>query len=326
MNECTKEQQHFSNQNDIEEKPIHLSNSVYKNDCNNKKINNSIDQLAIWRLEKCNPDNQFNIFETNFNDLQENVTSEEKNTNIEQCICINAWNQLKQVFELPDEELKTIRQLKNTIPDDTFYTMPIDLGNDDCGDNLEDFLLDGEYIFKEDDDDLNITDIKKEANTYVPEKQLVIDETKDATSNEVIINNDHIQNKENINTNTKANYMIDTNKNKNISFNSESTDKKTKSVNKKQNVKNVFKDTLRPVKCCGVKFKVIKKEEKENNMKYVYTYGEHYRGGINCGHKDCVDCWIPIPRNKGWITDSFLQKVSIFMCIYLIQYNVTSYF
>lgn len=314
MNDCTKEQQYWSNQNDIEEKPIHLSNYIYTNDCNDKNIKNNIDQLTIWQLEKCYSDDKYNaVPETSLNDLQEKVTLEKKNTNIEQCICINAWNQLKKVFELPDEELKTTNQLKSTFPDDTFYTMPIDLANDDCGDNLEEFLLDGEYIFKEDGDS-NIIDLNKEAKTHVPENQLVIDKTEDEFNNDVMINHDKIQNKEIKNNNTKANYMVDTNKNKNILFNSVFSSEKFKRVNKKQNVKNIFKATLRPVKCCGVKFKVTKKKEKENNIKYVYTYGDHYRGGINYGHKDCVDCCIPIPRNKGWITNSFLESVSICMC------------
>lgn len=41
----------------------------------------------------------------------------------------------------------------------------------------------------------------------------------------------------------------------------------------------------------------------------MYTYGDSYRGGIQCGHKNCVDRWIPIPHNKGWITEDYIKDV-----------------
>lgn len=52
-----------------------------------------------------------------------------------------------------------------------------------------------------------------------------------------------------------------------------------------------------------------RKERLNDAMEYVYTYGETYRGGIQCGHMYCVDPPITIPVNKGWISEEFKANV-----------------
>lgn len=338
MNDCINKPRCIVKKDENEKSPIVLSNSFYKD---RPKIKNNIalDQLTLWKSEKCNFNEKYNeIFNMKFNEVNENIIQKEKNLNNEQCICINAWKQLKQVLDPTDEDLKKTHSLKSIVLDDTFYSMPIDLNNDNYGENLKDFHLDGEYLFTKLDELNNHNDSQNKTNTFIKEKELVINETKESptiqstqivdTTNkqkDTIIQNENMKTKDPLNMNT----------NKTIEFNTElHTNENIKNVNKKPYSKIQLKVSKKSNKCCPV-FKSNKqdnnKKKKENKMEYLYTYGELYRGGIQCGHKNCVDCFIPIARNRGWITDEYINYVSnkyiskiyiIFLYLYIYIFRI----
>lgn len=317
MNDCTNKPRCFSKKDEKRKSPIRLSNSFYK--YRPKIKNNTADQLTLWKSEKYHFDEKYNeIFNTNLNEVNENIIPKDKSANAEQCNCINAWKQLKQVFEPTDEDLKRTHSLKSMILEDTFYTMPIDLNNDNHGENLKDFHLDGEYLFKKLDNSNNYNNShNNNRNAFNNEKELVTDEPKESP----IIESTQIletanKQKDTIQIeNIKSIDPLNTNANKTIEFNIEHNNENIKNTNKKTYSKNQIKAFKKSNKCCPVtksnKLDNIKKK-RENKMEYLYTYGELYRGGIQCGHKNCIDCFIPIARNRGWITDEYINYVSIF--------------
>lgn len=308
MNSCANKC--FANDDKVD--PLFLGDCDYKYCINNK--NELLEPMTIWNLKKCTSDDKYNtVFDINLNEPHTKITLEEKCANYEECICINTWNQLKQIFELTDEELKQ----SCSYPKDTFSCVPNNVHNEDQGKNLEYFQLDGDYLFT----DLDYNDPTDETNTSVKGRDINIDKPKEQpdqhgqtlkksvdsihSPNKTTQNNKiNVKNTMEINENT-----IQENINTGFDSNTKFDNKKSVSENKKQNVLNTLKN---PTKCCSTYGSNVdnKTEKKENNMEYVYTFGEDYRGGINYGHKDCIDFWIPVPRDKGWISNAYVIKVS----------------
>lgn len=307
MNSCTNK----CLADDDKVDPLFLSDCDYKYCINNK--NDFLDPMTIWNLKKCTSDDKYNtVFDINLNVPHTKTTLEEKCANYEQCICINTWNQLKQIFELTDDELKQSCSNKYKYPEDNFSCIPNDSHNDDQGKNLENFQLDGDYMFP----DLDYNDPTDEINTPVKDRDINIDEPKEQPDQhgqtlKKTVDSIHSQNKtiQNNKINVKNTMKINENKTTGFDNNIKFGNKKSVNENKKQNVLNTIKRTT---KCCSTYGSNVdnKTEKKENNIEYLYTFGEDYRGGINCGHKDCIDFWIPVPRHKGWISNAYVIKVS----------------
>ncbi|CAI6356662.1 unnamed protein product [Macrosiphum euphorbiae] len=303
-----------NNNNDL--KPIFLGNSVYEF-CNDKK--NVDDQLTIWGLDNINTnDTTTALFDTNFNDYCENFNSEEPILNNKQCDCncTATWQQLKQTFELTDEEiLKGSKTLKFMFPEDIFYSLQVHPTNDYQDDNLDDFILDEEYMYTQ-LGDFNEIGPYQDANTAIEEKEpIIVNEPKVQPTIKKPIKPESRQTNVIDKEMTKSNDTKVVNKN----IGSKNPDQKNiKNINQKQNSKNKSKSSKKQDKRYTESKLLVSLNNKEeenrmNNMKYVYTFGEDYRGGINYGHKNCVNFWMPIPHNKGWIDDKFLEAVS---CIY----------
>lgn len=316
---CTNKPKYCLDKDENENKPLILDNADY-NYVINDKNDNEVDRLTIWKTEKHDPNVNCNaIFDINFN---ENVDdAEEKNLNKEQCACINAWKQLQHSFELTDEELLRMYQLKKTIPDDSFTFMPIDLNNDDCGEDLEDFQLDGEYLFPQLEDLTReySNDVRKiESTSSDKEKDQVVDKPKEQAVNQVKTNSVNNQMKSITNNNK---YIIDTTNNKNKSF-TPNTHENVNTSNKKQRMGDITKvpEKEKSAKQCVELLENHNLNYSKKGLQYLYTYGESYRGGVYTGHKNCVDCWVPIPKDKGWITDKFLSDVSSLIKLYKNHY------
>ncbi|CAI6356661.1 unnamed protein product [Macrosiphum euphorbiae] len=297
-----------NNNNDL--KPIFLGNSVYEF-CNDKK--NVDDQLTIWGLDNINTnDTTTALFDTNFNDYCENFNSEEPILNNKQCDCncTATWQQLKQTFELTDEEiLKGSKTLKFMFPEDIFYSLQVHPTNDYQDDNLDDFILDEEYMYTQ-LGDFNEIGPYQDANTAIEEKEpIIVNEPKVQPTIKKPIKPESRQTNVIDKEMTKSNDTKVVNKN----IGSKNPDQKNiKNINQKQNSKNKSKSSKKQDKRYTESKLLVSLNNKEeenrmNNMKYVYTFGEDYRGGINYGHKNCVNFWMPIPHNKGWIDDKFLE-------------------
>lgn len=306
---CTNKPKYCLAKDEDENKPLILDNADY-NYAINDKNNDEVDRLTIWKTEKYDPNEKCNaIFDINFN---ENVDdTEEKNFNKEQCVCINLWKQLQHAFELTDEELLRMYQLKKTIPDDIFTRMPIDLNNDDCGDDLEDFQLDGEYLFTQLEDLTReySNDVRKvESTSSAKGKDQVVDTPKEQAVNQITTN--PVNNQVKSITNNNKN-VIDTTNTKNKPYRP-ITHENVNTSNKKQRVDGDTKEPEKEksVKRCAELLENYNLNHSKKGLQYLYTYGESYRGGVYTGHKNCVDCWVPIPKDKGWITDKFLSDVS----------------
>lgn len=307
MNSCTDKC--FANDDKVD--PLFLGDCDYKYCINNK--NDLLNPMTIWNLKKCTSDDKYNtVFDINLNEPQTKTTLEDKCANYEECICINTWKQLKQIFELTDEELMQSCSNKYTYPKDNSSCVLNDSHNDDQGENLEHFQLDGDYMFT----DLDYNDPTDETNISVKDKDINIDKPKEQpnqhgqTLKKTV---DSIQGQNKITQNNKINVKntMEINENTSTGFDSniKFDSKKSVSENNKQNILNTIK---RPTKCCSTYGSDVdnKTEKKENNMEYLYTFGEDYRGGVNCGHKNCIDFWIPVPRHKGWISNAYVIKVS----------------
>jgi len=233
------------------------------------------------------------------------------------CACIDAWYHLKQIFEITNEEIDKTNQINYIYPDDTFLNLQIDLENDECGDNLEHFRLDGDYLIN-DLHSLNFYDkpyiIK--TNEIANENKSVLDDHKEdpirveqhskITFNPEVNQNSHIKYND-----TKTKETMDITNNKNILFNVNDKfgSKNNKNVNTTQ---RAFKSFKKRSKCCSTVRSSVDNQQnkKENNIQYLYTFGELYRGGINCGHKNCIDCLVPIPQDRGWISEEYISSVS----------------
>lgn len=292
--------------NDIDLKPIFLSNSVYEF-CDDKK--NVDDQLTIWGLDNMNSNDTSKLmFDMNFNEYSENLNFEEPILNNKQCNCdcTATWEQLKQTFELTDEEiLKGSDILNCMLTDDIFNSLPIDC-NDDQVDNLDDFQWDAQLL------DFNDIDQYQDENIAEKEKELkMVDEPKVKSTNKKSTKPESKQKNVIQKNTTKSNEkkVVDTTIESNKPL-----QETIKNENQKQNIKNKSKSPKKKTKRCTENELVVLNNKKEENrimnMKYVYTFGEDYRGGIKYGHKNCVNFWMPIPHNKGWIDDQFLEAVS----------------
>lgn len=314
MNKNLSQPNCLVNTNSVDLKPIFLSNSVYEF-CNDKK--NVDDQLTIWGLDSLNTnDTGTALIDMNFNDYCENLNVEEPILNNEQqcdCNCTATWQQLKQTFELTDEEiLKGSNALQCMFPEDIFYSLPIDLTNDNQDNNLDDFQFDEEYIYTQ-FEDFNDNGPYEEENTDIKEKeQIIVNEPKVQPTIKKPIKSEithHTVLEKDI---TRSNDKKDVDE---LIGSKNSDQKNIKNINQKQNLKNKSKSSKQKTKRC-IENKLIvslnnkKEKNRMRNMKYVYTFGEDYRGGINYGHKNCVNFWMPIPHNKGWIDDKFLETVS----------------
>lgn len=308
MNSCTDKC--FANEIDDKVNPLILSDCDYKYCINNK--NDFFNPITIWNLKKCTSDDKYNtVFDINLDEPHKKTTLEEKCANHEQCICINTWNQLKQIFELTDDELKESYSNKYTYPKDEFSSKPNDSHDDDQGTNLVDYQLDGDYMFT----DLDYKDPNNETNTSVRDRDINIDKHKKQPDQHSLtlkkpVHSIHNQKKTIQNNKINAKDTMDINENTTTGFDMQFVNKKSVSANKKQNVLNTIK--RQSIKCCSTYGSNVdnKTKQKENNMEYLYTFGENYRGGIYCGHKDCIDFWIPVPRHKGWISNAYVIKVS----------------
>lgn len=293
-----------SNNNDL--KPIFLSNSVYEF-CDDKK--NVDDQLTIWGLDNMNSnDTRKLMFDMNFNEYSDNFNFEEPILNNKQCNCdcTSTWEQLKQTFELTDEEILKGSDIINCmLTDDIFNSLPIDC-NDDQVDNLDDFQWDTQLL------DFNDIDQYQDEHIAEKEKELnMVNEPEVKSTNKKSIKPESKQKNVIQKNTTKSNEKkgVDT-----IIESNKPHQETNKNENQKQNIKNKSKSPKKKTKRCTENELVVlnntKEENRIMNMKYVYTFGEDYRGGIKYGHKNCVNFWMPIPHNKGWIDDQFLEAVS----------------
>ncbi|KAF0763450.1 Uncharacterized protein FWK35_00010903 [Aphis craccivora] len=290
-----------SNDNDL--KPIFLSNSVYEF-CDDKK--NVDDQLTIWGLDNMNSnDTRKLMFDMNFNEYSDNFNFEEPILNNKQCNCdcTSTWEQLKQTFELTDEEILKGSDIINCmLTDDIFNSLPIDC-NDDQVDNLDDFQWDTQLL------DFNDIDQYQDEHIAEKEKELnMVNEPEVKSTNKKSIKPESKQKNVIQKNTTKSNEKkgVDT-----IIESNKPHQETNKNENQKQNIKNKSKSPKKKTKRCTENELVVlnntKEENRIMNMKYVYTFGEDYRGGIKYGHKNCVNFWMPIPHNKGWIDDQFLE-------------------
>jgi len=328
--DCTKEPYCFaSNDEDGRKNPLILSDSVYEHSANTGKHDGADEQLVVWKLENDEPDDNCNaIFDTNFNGTRENAVSSEEKTYVdeEQCDCILMWRRLKRYLELTDEELKRTHPSRYLFPEDIFTRKPIDLNNDDRDESLDDFQLDGEYLYAGLDrpNSRNVDAYnKKEAATSSAQENtrvVVMDERKrrpaDVKTVENPAKNKNAGNKK-INKNIKEtkNTHAEVANNaaivKKVPGNISTTETDYVLNNDKQQ-RSKFGGQMNKLYAGGRKTGADRKttQERMNTMKYVYTYGETYRGGIQCGHSNCVESPITIPQNKGWITDDFIINVS----------------
>lgn len=292
--------------NDIDLKPIFLSNSVYEF-CDDKE--NVDDQLTIWGLDNLNSnDTRKLMFDMNFNEYSDNLNFEEPILNNKQCNCdcTTTWEQLKQTFELTDEEILKGSDIINCmLTDDIFNSLPIDC-NDDQVDNLDDFQWDTQLL------DFNDIDQYQNENIAEKEKELkMVNEPEVKSTNKKSTKPESKQKNVTQKNTTKPNEKkgVDT-----IVESNKPRQETIKNENQKQNIKNKSKSPKKKTKRCTENELVVlnntKEENRIMNMKYVYTFGEDYRGGIKYGHKNCVNFWMPIPHNKGWIDDKFLEAVS----------------
>ncbi|XP_026820734.1 LOW QUALITY PROTEIN: uncharacterized protein LOC113559271 [Rhopalosiphum maidis] len=310
MNNNTTKPNCSVNNNDIDSKPIFLSNSVYEF-CDIK--NNMDDQLTIWGLDNMNTNDTSKVmFDMHFNDYSENLNFEEPILNNRQCNCdcTPTWDRLKQTLELTDEEiLKRCDTLNFMIPEDIFCNLPIDL-NDDQVDNLDDFQLDEEYMYTQLVDFNEIAPYQEENRAKKEEELIIANEpvVKSTTNNKPVKPDSRQKNaiQKNI---TKSN---DTNIVNTAIESNEPDQENIQNENQKQNIKNKSKSSKKKNKRCTENELLVGlsntiKENMMRNMKYVYTFGEDYRGGIKYGHKNCVNFWMPIPHNKGWVDDKFLE-------------------
>lgn len=319
MNNCVDKPCSFTDKDDNE---VNLSSfGSFDHRCLNDKKNDSNYHFTVWGLNNTElgfDDKYDAIFNTNLSEqLRENDTSEERVIDDKNCICIDRWNQLKQVFEQTDEKIKMTNSIENACPGGSFSNLLIDLKNDDCGENLEDFQLDGEYWCRTSFDDLSFDELNKNKTVQIKEKELTFEEPEESNVLNKETDHKNSQNRKNKKNNAKQNDSINlkTNKSNEFSDNKSSISHKSSDrENKKKLVVGESKASEKSFKCCtGVESTAglnNQKEEKTNNMPYVYTYGEVYRGGIHYGHRDCIDCWIPIPRNKGWVTGQYQMIVS----------------
>lgn len=337
MDSCTDKC--FVDKNEDEVNPLFLSDSNYYRRCPGDDKNDRPDPLTVWSLKKCHSVDVYNtVFDMDLSAPQTTNTGlGDKCTDFGQCVCINAWTQLKQIFELTDAELEKTYSIKYSYPEDEFCGMPINSENDGCGKSLEDFKLDGEYLFADSDgitsNDLNggtKTSTKDVGDTAAtdelePEQKGPPVRVGRPDNNAAGSANDKKKTAKN-SGGAKTGDVAEINKNHHGKTalvghrdddNAKLGDRKhARSANEKPygRRKTAFE---RPPVCCSAYGSDAdnKQVEKENNMKYLYTFGEEYRGGIRCGHKDCIDCVIRVPRHKGWVSSAYVIRVRHQKCL-----------
>lgn len=323
MDKCTDKPNFCTHKDKNEVKPLFINDSAYEYHSGCEKTD--ADRLTVWQSEKynqCKDDKYDEIFNLNFNEMNENITSKDKYSNNAQCNCINAWKQLRQVFELTDEELTKKHPIVNTFPDDTFYNMQHDLNSDDCGDDLKDFELDGEYLYTQKDYVNPRKDNRILSHSYIRERSNISikEEKKDQIVNK--LEKTPVLKKKSY---TKSNRT--TRKNTSDTKLYESIDKRTQketvepdndaknysqiSIDKhNQQHEKIVKNHYDETKKINQTVSSDKKKKEKKEREYVYSYGEFYRGGTYFGHRNCLDSWIEVPSHKGWISEEYVTTVS----------------
>lgn len=297
----------FVNRNEDDVNPLVLSHYDYKQDFKNDE-----NPPTIWNFKKCGPDDEFNaVFDINSNQKCVGTTPEKKNVDTT-CFYMREINKIKHLFELTEDDVEKSCPITYACPENDFCDMTIDLHHDQCGENLENYQLDGEYLFN----DFINRNLDRVADKCIKKNSVVDNQEKRPVQvDEPGKKKNTSENKQNKNTKkeTESKSIKETNdidENKLVKVDSSSKLDNTGSINLKKK-KNKLKASKRSSKhCSGVESVVDNtKKEKENNMEYLYTYGEDYRGGISRGHKDCVDYWIPVPQDKGWISERYVKQV-----------------
>jgi len=304
----TKEPGCFASKDDDRKNPILLlGDPISGCSANNGKCDGADEQLVVWKLKDDKlPDSSCNgIFDTNFNGTSENTLSSEEKTTYpdeEQCDCIQAWRRLKRYLELTDEELKRA----HTYPEDVSSGKYVN--GDDLDESAEDFQLDGEYLYAELDGS-NSSDVNASSTESATSSADEAANERRGRSADVRTINKPAKNGRNAET-TGAKVagnvvQVARNNSKNHAESALNNGKQRKS-----------KFGGQTDKCCaggrmaGTGPKGNTTKQRMNTMKYVYTYGETYRGGIRCGHVDCVESPFVIPQNKGWVTEDFIINAS----------------
>lgn len=297
--------------------PILLRENVSNNSYDNKNNDYSSDQLILWEPEQANECDTV-LGSINFDEVRENKSSEANRLNFGQCSCTIIMDKIKELLKPTSDEFDGINPSKETSHEDIFCNIPIDLKSDDYGEDLDYYELDGEYLNTY-VQELKFNDPNNDANACSEENELMIDEP---------VELEELEEKRKVETKTdnnkiqdpKSNYINDDtveniNKNKTAGVTNDVQVKpKQKSTKRRvdrnrKKVKMFYKPALCSSKCATNNNEV---QEKECNIKYLYTYGDDYRGGIKCGHEKCVDTFKGVPWNKGWITDAHLAEVSFY--------------
>jgi hypothetical protein len=303
-----------------EEYPIIFRKNIYKNSNDNKNTDCSSDQLIVWQSEK-NNDGYDTIFETiNFNKVRKNEDSEADRLNVEQCSCKKILDTIKELLKPTSDESNGTNPSKKTSLEDIFCDLQVDPKSDYYGKDFKYYDLDEEYLntfvreFKNNDNP------KSEADAYSKEKELTIDEPVELEELQEKPKKDTKSDNKNKIQDTKSSYIHedtveDSIKNEtDVVTNEVPVKYKQKSI--KRRVGKIRKKEKLPFKRAIYGNKSVTKknevQESEYDIKYLYTFGDDYRGGLKRGHEKCQDTYKGIPPNKGWITNSDLAKVSYF--------------
>lgn len=281
--------------------PIFFCESVYEQFNNKNKTDHSTDELIVQ--QKRNNDKSDTICNNNnCIEVQEDEFSEENRKQHGQCRCKDFIEKLKDILGNPssDEPNDRTDPLKNKSHEEIFYDLPIDLMSDDCGEDLKSFELDGEYYLKKYTEILKCYD--NEADECPKKTELM----EDNPCSEL---NNHLEKSEEFKSN-HANYKNTTEddvKSKAAGVNNYDDHIKIKQENARRRicVKKMrrkrrplpFQNTIYCDKKLAIRNQLQENKKKGNNMTYVYTYGESYRGGIVYGHKNCLDTHSP---NESW--------------------------
>jgi hypothetical protein len=299
--------------------PIIFRENIYKNSNDNKNTDCSSDQLIVWESEK-NNDGYDMVFETiNFNKVRKNEDSEANMLNVEQCSCKKILDTIKELLKPTSDELNGTNPSKKL--EDIFCDLQVDPKSDYYGKNFKYYDLNEEYLNTFVREFKNNNNPKNEADASSEEKELTIDEPMELEElQEKPKKDDTKSDNKNKIQDIKSSYIHgDTVK--------DSIENETDVVTNEVQVKYKQKSTKRRVGKIRKKGKLSFKramygskyvtknnevQESEYDVKYLYTFGDNYRGGLKRGHEKCLDTCKGVPPNKGWITDSDLAKVNYF--------------
>lgn len=285
--------------------PTFLSESLYKYPNDDNKTEYSTYQLTTWERLGGKNDGYETIFDSirfSTNKVQENEILEENRGNDGQCNCSNVLVNLKDILESTADGLS-----RNT--SNIFCDVPIDLGSDDNGEDLKYFDLDGEYLNTyieglennqpndEKNEDFEVPVVNKPTESKLKENQ------KKPNAETKTINNKNP---------TKMDNSRNVNAVQDVIKKDDSVQVKSRKLSTKRSVdknRNKVQFTVN----------VHKIQEKRCNLKYLYSYGEDYRGGVNVGHVHCIDTPIVLPFERAStkkVSDLIYLK-SVFMKVKL---------